>query len=114
MATNILIIIMGKVDTVKQYVKHRWDKNLDALLGLVTDNIEIVTIRGESHKGKAAVRKYLEGSEPTGTWDEPHEDASGHVVIKGKVSKGPLSFSVVSTFTVDGAGHIEKVVITKS
>ncbi|KAI9031506.1 hypothetical protein DFJ74DRAFT_702514 [Hyaloraphidium curvatum] len=96
------------LEVANAYFKCRLANDVNGALALVTDDVVLESSRDGKFSGKEELKKYLEKTPPTGTWDEAATLEDGHPVIKGKVKFMFIPVSVKATFTIrDGkVAHI--------
>ena len=86
-----------------QYIKARLAGDNNTVLSLVTDDIHFCHQRDGEKDGKREFAKYLETTEPQGTWSNAVLQNDETVTITGKVKlMGFISIPVKATFEFRG------------
>jgi ketosteroid isomerase-like protein len=104
--------MVDKVAIAAQYMKARLAEDKQTLLGLVSDDVTLISSRDGTHQGKEAFAKYLEAVKPTGKWEDPVLEGD-QVVVKGSVTILFIPWSVASYFTFNEEGKITKIEIKR-
>jgi len=102
----------NRVAIVSKYMEHRQAQRNDEVLKLVADNVKLISARDGTFDGKAAFLEYLSKTEPTGTWEDPHDDGAT-ISVPGKVKVALINWSIRATFTFNSNDLIEKIEIKK-
>ena len=106
---------MSHESRLSLYLQYRQQGDIEACLGLMSENVVLVSEKDGQFQGKKELRKYLEKNPFQGKWSQPYMSPTDNMFrVDGTVKILFMSIKVRISVKLNSSGEIEYVYVGRA